>query len=157
MAFRISRVPNSTHEPTHGFTFIYIAPCKYNEVPLGLENGRVSDSQITSSSAWSATLSTRQARLNGVASWTARGRDQDQWIQVDLGKEDVVTAIATQGRSNADQWVKTYSVSYSSDGQSFDYYKINGMVMVSLNPSVLSCKFLHIKRRLDVSMQPVFR
>ncbi len=111
-------------------THIYLETCKYNKYPLGLENGRVSDSQITSSSAWSATLSTRQARLNGAGCWTARRRDQNQWIQVDLGKEDVVTAIATQGQSNADQWVKTYSLSYSLNGKNFDCYKMNGIVMV---------------------------
>jgi hypothetical protein len=82
--------------------------------------------------------------MNGEASWTARGRDQNQWIQIDLGNERVVTGVGTQGRRNADQWVKTYTVSYSSDGQSFDYYKINGVVMVSLK-TMTSRQFKKIK------------
>jgi hypothetical protein len=122
------------------FVNLFILPetCISDAVPFGIENGRISDSQITSSSVWSAALSTQQARLNDAASWTARQRDQNQWIQVDLGKEEVVTVIATQGRSNADQWVKAYSVSYSSDGQSFDYYKVKGTVMVRPSSTVIS-------------------
>ncbi|XP_028417633.1 uncharacterized protein LOC114542082, partial [Dendronephthya gigantea] len=101
-------------------------PCEV--VALGMENGLISDSQITATSVWNAVLSTRHGRLNDAASWSARKNDQDQWIQIDLGKKDVVAAIATQGRRNYNQWVKTYSVSYSSNGEHFDYYKINGLV-----------------------------
>ena len=104
--------------------------CQFGEVSLGVEGGRISDSQITSSSSWNSYLSTRQARLNGKASWSARRNDKNQWIQVDLGRQEIVTAIATQGRRNADQWVKSYSVSYSSNGKNFEYYKIKGIVMV---------------------------
>ena len=75
-------------------------------------------------------MSTRQARLNGGASWSARRNDKNQWIQVDLGRQEKVTTIATQGRRNAEQWVKSYSVSYSSDGKNFEHYKIKGIVMV---------------------------
>ena len=96
-----------------------------------MENGRIGDSQITASSTWRTSLSTKQARLNGFRSWTARKQNANQWFQIDLGEEGEVAGIATQGRRNANQWVKTYSVSYSSDGVNFQYYKINGIVMVS--------------------------
>ena len=70
--------------------------------------------------------------MNSPSSWSARRNDQNQWIQVDLGRKEVVTAIATQGRSNYNQWVKTYSVSYSLDGKAFEPYKINDVVKVRI-------------------------
>jgi hypothetical protein len=87
---------------------------------------------MTSSSIWNAALSTQQGRLNSASSWTARKQDQNQWIQIDLGEEEIITAIATQGRSNYNQWVKTYSVSYSLDGKTFESCKINGAVKVRI-------------------------
>ena len=86
---------------------------------------------MTASSIWSAALSTRQGRLNRPGSWSARRNDQNQWIQADLGRKEVVTAIATQGRSNYNQWVKTYSISYSLDGKTFEPYTIHGSQKVS--------------------------
>lgn len=100
-----------------------VAPCKRGEIALGMQNGMIGNSQITASSYYRRGLSTSQARLNGPTSWSARRSVVNQWIQVDLGQEQVVTAIATQGRGNAAQWVKTYSVSYSADGKIFRSYK----------------------------------
>jgi len=87
---------------------------------------------MTSSSSWNAALATHKGRLYGTGSWSARVNNQNQWIQVDLGKEEVVTAIATQGRSNSNQWVKTFSVSSSSDGKTFESYKADGRIKVGI-------------------------
>jgi hypothetical protein len=86
---------------------------------------------MTSSSVWSGVLSTQQGRLNGPTSWSARRNDRNQWIQVDLGRQEVITMIATQGRHNFNQWVKSYFLSYSSNGVTFDDYKPDGIVKVS--------------------------
>ena len=40
-------------------------------------------------------------------------------IQVDLGSLYYVTAVATQGRPDAAQWVTSYKVTYSLDGVTF--------------------------------------
>ena len=92
---------------------------------LGMENGNIQDSQITSSTAWNG-LPPEKGRLHGASSWSAGQNDEDQWIQIDLNKILTLTKIATQGRHNYDQWVKSYLVSYSSDGQTFQNYKNNG-------------------------------
>ncbi len=97
-----------------------------------MQNRKIKDSQLTASSVYRAGLSTSHGRLNGLTSWSARQRNQNQWIQVDLGRKKVVTAIATQGRRNYDQWVKTYFVSYSPDGKNFKSYKIDGAVKVRI-------------------------
>ena len=108
----------------------YVSPCSTREVAFGVETGRIADSQITSSSAY-AGLEAVQGRLNGAASWSAAVLNKDQWVQIDLGRDEVVTAIATQGRANADQWVKSYSVSYSLDGKVFVSYKTKDIVKAS--------------------------
>ena len=97
-----------------------------------MQNRKIKDSQLTASSVYRSGLSTRQGRLNGLTSWSARQRNQNQWIQVDLGRKKVVTAIATQGRRNYKQWVKSYFVSYSPDGKNFNPYKIDGAVKVRI-------------------------
>ena len=99
-----------------------------------MEDGRISDSRITASTTQSEEYSTRNARLNGPSSWTARHNDPNQWIKVDLDSDKTITAIATQGRR--DDWVKTFTVSYSSDGQRFEFKKIIGTEMVSFFDSV---------------------
>ncbi|CAB3999807.1 partial [Paramuricea clavata] len=95
------------------------------ETALGMANKKIQDSRIASSSYWTG-LPAQEGRLNGATAWSANENDKNQWIQVDLGKEKVVTAIATQGRKNADQWVGSYFVSYSLDREKFERYQLNG-------------------------------
>lgn len=92
---------------------------------FGMGNGDIQDSQITSSTA-SGGLPPEKGRLNGASSWSAGQNDENQWIQIDLRKPLTLTKIATQGRHDNDQWVKSYLVSYSSDGETFQNYKADG-------------------------------
>ena len=110
----------------------YVSPCNTSEVAFGVETGKIADSQISSSSAYPG-LEAVRGRLKGASSWSARVLNKDQWIQIDLGRYEVVTAIATQGRANADQWVKSYSLSYSLDGKVFISYKSKDIVKASKN------------------------
>ena len=91
---------------------VYSSPCNTSEVAFGVETGKIADSQLSSSSAYPG-LEAIRGRLKGAASWSTDVLNKNQWFQIDLGRDEVVTAIATQGRANADQWVKSYSVSYS--------------------------------------------
>ena len=100
---------------------------------FGVESGKIPNSQIISSTAYHPRVAAVQGRLNGAASWSARVRNKNQWIQIDLGRDEVVTAIATQGRANANQWVTSYYVSYSLDGKVFFPHKIKGVVKASGN------------------------
>ena len=108
---------------------------------LGMESGKILDKQITASSEWDSIHAAHQGRLNfqevvegGVArksgSWKALTRDQNEWLQVDLLREEsVVTSVATQGRNRNpfwgphSQWVKSYKLQYSNNGVDFEYYK----------------------------------
>ncbi|XP_022796963.1 uncharacterized protein LOC111335346 [Stylophora pistillata] len=95
--------------------------------PLGMENGRIKDAQITASSDYSVQHAAKFGRLNFKArgkkqgGWSA-GITANSWIQVDLTKYTVVKGIATQGRNGYSQWVTKYKLQYSDDGVNFHYY-----------------------------------
>ena len=94
-----------------------------------MENGAISDRQITASSQLDANHAAIQGRLNTKetankgGSWSAASNDSGQWLQVDLGSQHTkVTRVATQGRHNTAQWVTKYKLQYSNDGVNFHYY-----------------------------------
>jgi len=116
-----------------------------------MEDGRIPNDHITASSWFSKLLAPYNARLNqeqtdgtNRAGWAARTQRQNQWISVDFAKKVKIHKIATQGLSNLPQYVKTYKIQYSNDGQSFnDYGQIlegnsdnRGTVENRLNPPV---------------------
>ena len=109
---------------------------------MGMESGEILDEQITASSILDASHAAHQGRLNfqevykqngdvqKSGSWLAHTNDENQWLQVDLLREEsVVTSVATQGRNKRpnrrgySQWVKTYKLQYSNNGVNFKYYK----------------------------------
>ncbi|XP_020614402.1 EGF-like repeat and discoidin I-like domain-containing protein 3 [Orbicella faveolata] len=94
-----------------------------------MENGEISDRQITASSQLDASHAATQGRLNLKAtgnkagSWSALSNDPSQWLQVDLGCSNTkVTRVATQGRNDPPQWVTKYKLQFSNDGVKFHYY-----------------------------------
>ena len=102
---------------------------------LGLENGDITDKQITASSEWRETddyLYAYQGRLhiktagNMKGAWAAGQEDVSQWLQVDLRSYNArVTGVATQGRQDARQWVTKYKLQFSfvNETASFQTYK----------------------------------
>ena len=66
--------------------------------------------------------SAKNGRLNRESSWRAQTNDNKQWIQVDLGRAEVVTGISSQGNKKSEEWVELYFVSYSLDGIYFKNY-----------------------------------
>ena len=108
------------------------SPLDYQEA-LGMENGTISDVQISASSQWSIDYAAIQGRLHFKAvsqyggSWSAHKNDLQQWLQVDLGSQFTqVTRVATQGRLDYSQWVTRYKLQYSNDGVNFQYYREQG-------------------------------
>ena len=94
-----------------------------------MENGAISDAQISASSQWDDNHGPHRARLNRRrfgnkrGAWSSLNNDIHQWPQVDLGKYTTVTRIATQGRSDLSQWVTNYRLQYSEDAVNFHLYK----------------------------------
>ena len=93
-----------------------------------MENGAISDGQISASSQFDANHAAKQGRLHcKVGSWSAGDTNLHQWLQVDLGSQYIkVTRVATQGRHDYPQWVTKYKLQYSNDGVNFHYYREQG-------------------------------
>ena len=94
-----------------------------------MRTGAISNAQITASSIWDHSHEAFQGRLNFQAipmesgSWSAGRNDFNQWLEVFLGGLLMtVTGIATQGRSDHDQWVTKYMLMFSNVGGSFEYF-----------------------------------
>ncbi|XP_028413720.1 lactadherin-like [Dendronephthya gigantea] len=77
---------------------------------MGIEDGRVQDSQLSVSSYISQNLDAKSSRLNTPRAWRADLGDSKPWIQVDFLRPVTVTKVITQGREDSGQWVKEYRV-----------------------------------------------
>ena len=116
--------------------------------PLGMENGAISDAQISASSQWDDNHGPHRARLNRRrfgnkrGAWSSLNNDIYQWLQVDLATYTTVTRIATQGRSDLNQWVTKYRLQNSEDGVNFHFYKALGQDSPKVRPgSILLALF----------------
>ncbi|XP_068740044.1 uncharacterized protein [Montipora capricornis] len=112
---------------------IEVFGCKECHDALGIESHVIPDSKITASSQWDPNHAAHQARLHfpgapgKAASWSSRTNDINQWLQIDLGSQNTkLTAIASQGRADLDQWVTKFKLQYSDNGVHFYYYKEPG-------------------------------
>ena len=94
-----------------------------------MEKGRIPDRSITASSFYNAAHRPANGRLNFKAgngrtgAWSALHNDQGQFLQVDFGHTKEIRRVAMQGRQDADQWVTSYTLSFSQDGGHFYSYK----------------------------------
>ena len=101
-----------------------------------MESNSLPNSAITASSVWRSGWDPWLARLNNVAkdgnmgSWSTKFNKAGEWLQVDLGEEKLLTNLSTQGRPSADQWVRSYNISFSSDSVKWESYKENNAVKV---------------------------
>ena len=94
------------------------------DVPLGMEDGTIEDYQITASSVLQAQdYGPNNARLNktdnatSVGAWCPMTKlKTDEWIQVNLTVNTLVTGVITQGRSDHPQWVTKFKILNSENG-----------------------------------------
>ena len=96
--------------------------------PRGIESGKIPSSSIVASSQYNQYYGPDRGRLRTVkegsygGGWAAQYNDVKQFLQFDLGNVTKVTAVATQGRSDADWMVTSYTLAYSLDAGSFTPY-----------------------------------
>ena len=96
--------------------------------PLGIESGKIPSTSIVASSQYNQYWGPHRGRLRTVndgsygGGWAAQYNDANQFLQFDLGKVTKVTAIATQGRFDANWMVTSYTLAYSMDGVIFTNY-----------------------------------
>ena len=117
-------------------------------MPLGMEDGRILSGHLRASSSYNYNHGPNRARLNIYAShgrtgaWVAKYRSSNQWLQIDLRQMCIIKGIATQGRREAHQWVKTFQLSYSRYGARFRSYVSYGRVKVILWTLGIKIQFL---------------
>ena len=63
-----------------------------------MENGDIPDGNIQASSYYSGAYPPHNGRLNGGSYWYAY-KDNQPWIQADIGYQTYVSGVATQGGS----------------------------------------------------------
>ncbi|XP_067018185.1 lactadherin-like isoform X2 [Acropora muricata] len=131
---------DSSHEGCHPLYDKNDYECVGCNRALGMENDEILDKQITASSEWDGNHTAHQGRLNfqevapngklwKAGSWSALVNDQNQWLQVDLLKEEsLLTSVATQGRNSGiyNQWITKYKLQYSNNDVNFEYYEDEG-------------------------------
>ncbi|EDO33502.1 predicted protein, partial [Nematostella vectensis] len=111
--------------------------------PLGLQSGEIPDSAMTSSSYYDRLHGPERGRLNFTntdptvgwwpEAWCAGRNAVGEYLQVDIGREVLLTMVATQGRGDYPQWVTSYELSHSRDGQAWTpYYAKQGHAKVFL-------------------------
>lgn len=85
----------------------------------------IPDSQMTTTSHYLSYYS-YNGRLNGSSGWCAGSRDNpDDYLQIDMGAEYSVCAVATQGKSSG-SYLTSYQLSFSTDGETWSTYQEDG-------------------------------
>ena len=102
---------------------IFVVLLECNQVALGMEDGRIADSQITASNyfIYRPTFGKpthfwpHRARFNARAGWSTHIRDSNQYMQVTFNEPQYVSGVMTKGWSNA--YVKSFKIEYTEDDQ----------------------------------------
>lgn len=104
---------------------------------LGLEDESIVKDQLSSSSTNGSEYAEKYGRLNyddTFGGWQPSSSDSDPWFGVDLLKDGLISGVATQGGVLDDNLrTKKFTMSYSTDGITFAFYKFNGDVKVGNN------------------------
>ena len=91
-----------------------------------MATGQIKDSDITYSSVFSEMHDNGRLHFKPSSTdkgaWVAKVQDTNQWLQVDFHSELLISGVATQGRDDISQWVKSYTLSYSNSGGQFASY-----------------------------------
>ena len=94
-----------------------------------MENGSIPTEAIKASSELDEQHNASRARLNTkpegelMGAWVPLQSDEEQWLEVDLGKATRLVKIALQGEAGeSSRHVKQFSLSYSLSGEHFTDY-----------------------------------
>ena len=96
---------------------------------MGLQNGRLRNTQMTASSQWDKYHAPFLGRLHRarhgkyVGAWCARSNNRYQYLQVDFKRPVKIIKVSTQGRQDVSQWVTQYYIKHSVNAINFVEYK----------------------------------
>ncbi|KAM7425102.1 hypothetical protein ABFA07_023430 [Porites harrisoni] len=91
---------------------------------LGMQDKRIPDNDITSSSELSTNHAPAFARLDGPRAWCSAPGDKSPYIQITLDEGNLITAITTQGSFRDFSWARNFEVTYMRDEKWTSYKKL---------------------------------
>ncbi|XP_020911456.1 uncharacterized protein LOC110249210 [Exaiptasia diaphana] len=118
-------------------------------LPLGMEDKRINIGHLKSSTMYNPTYAPWRAGLHTTYGWLARTQNANQWIQVDLETPTHLRGIATQGRHNANQWVKQYRLSYGNSPGKLTMYREGGRPKVFIGNNERQFPVFHLFNKRD--------
>ena len=83
---------------------------------MGLDNGTMSDQQISASSSYEKILPNLKLSSPGI--WRAKLDNPGQYVQFDFLEVRNITGVETKGANNI--WTTAYKVFYSTDGKQWN-------------------------------------
>ena len=105
-------------------------------MPLGLEDKSLRNGAMTAFTYHNGYLTPWHGRINHRWSWAPRRSTRNQWLQVYFGTVARLTGMSSQGRQDANQWVKTFVLTFSKDGFKFLKYPKVCSIDVPYQPSI---------------------
>ncbi|PFX30132.1 Neuropilin-1 [Stylophora pistillata] len=116
------------------------------EYYLGMENRTILDNEISASSEQNGGTPAKNGRLNYTlgSSWCARTSDTNPYLQIDLKTLHIICAVSTQGNSQADQWVKNYTLQLSTNGKTWEDYKEGGKIKILVGNDDRNSEVKHV-------------
>ena len=129
---------HSASVPNKKFYFLFILFLSVCGLPLGMEDERIEDKQLSHSKSFIQFSSPTWGRLKGPKAWCASIALfylSTTFIQVDFLKATWVTDKETQGSEYHNAWVTRYSLKYKDSGHKFALYQVYivGTKMMSFN------------------------
>ena len=102
-------------------SILLLGPC----LPVGVQNAsRIPNENMEATSRYDTEYAAQSGRLHGPEAWCPDSRkDPSDYLQIDLGTEHDVCAVATQGRP--EEWTTQYKLELSRDGTHWAFYKKN--------------------------------
>ena len=86
----------------------------------------VPDSSFSATSEYDNRYLASNGRMNGDLAWGPNGNNNpNDYLQIDLGYDFIVCAVATQGNPNANEWATKYKIDLSLDGIRWETYQEN--------------------------------
>jgi len=105
--------------------FLFTVAC--NNQPVGIEDSsKIPDYRFTASSSGTNKVPSL-GRLNGAKAWLPNTKNNDEFLQIDLGSVYFVCSVATQGAPKANEWTKTYKIVTSLDNSNWTTYAENNV------------------------------
>ena len=89
-----------------------------------MQDKRIPDNGIMSSSELSPNHAPAFARLDGPRAWCSAPEDISSYIQITWDEENLITAITTQGSFRDFSWARNFEVTYMRDEKWTSYKKV---------------------------------